>query len=105
VCDDIYLRSLTMTVTANNSERVDLRIPAEVKERWERAAALAGVPVAAFVKLAATERADALISAHDTLTLTPEESAWLFEYLRQPAQEPTLAVRHAAQRHRELFGE
>jgi uncharacterized protein (DUF1778 family) len=91
--------------TMSNSERVDLRIPPEVKARWERAAALAGVPVAAFVKLAATERADEVISAHDTLTLTPEESVWLFEYLRQPAQEPTPAMRRAALHHRELLGE
>ena len=89
----------------SDSERVDLRVPADVKERWEYAASLAGMPVAAFVKLAATERADAMIGAHDTLTLTPEESAWLFEYLRQPAQEPTAAMRRAAARHRELLGD
>jgi uncharacterized protein (DUF1778 family) len=94
-----------MAATTGNADRVDLRIPAEVKERWERAAALVGVPLAAFVKLAATERAESLISAHEMLVLTPEESTWLFEYLRQPAQEPTPAMRLAAQRHRELFGE
>ena len=89
---------------ANSSERVDLRVSPEVKRRWERAAALAGVPVAAFVKMVATERADALISAHETLTLSPEESAWLFEILQQPAREPTPAMRRAALDHRDLFG-
>ncbi len=89
---------------ANSTERVDLRVSPEVKRRWERAAALAGVPVAAFVKMVATERADALISAHETLTLSPEESAWLLEFLQQPAQEPTPAMRRAARRHRDLFG-
>lgn len=94
-----------VTTTTNNSERVDLRVPPEVKERWEQAAALAGVPVAAFVKLATSERADALLSTHNILELTPEESARLLEYLRQPAQEPTETMRFAARRHRELIGE
>jgi uncharacterized protein (DUF1778 family) len=95
-----------MLMTAvEDLEQLDLHIPAAVKERWERAAALAGVPVAAFVALAATERAEALIGAHDSLALTPEESAWLFEYLRQPAREPAPAMRKAARRHRELFGD
>ena len=89
---------------ANKAERVDLRVSPEVKRRWERAAALAGVPVAAFVKMVATERADAMIGAHETLTLSPEESAWLFEFLQQPAQEPTPAMRRAARQHRDLFG-
>jgi uncharacterized protein (DUF1778 family) len=89
----------------NKSERIDLRIPAEVKKYWEEAAALAGVPLSAFVKLAVTERAEALLSTHNTLALTAEESMALFEYLRQPPQEPTPAMRLAAQLHRELFGD
>lgn len=94
-----------MTTTTKDSERVDLRVSSEIKERWEQAAALAGVPMASFVKMATSERADALLSAHNTLVLTDEESAWLLEYLRQPAEEPTPTMRRAAARHRELFGE
>lgn len=89
---------------ATTSERVDLRMDAEVKELWERGAAIAGVSLAAFIKMAASERASALINSHALLTLTPEESAWFLDFLRQPAAAPTPAMERAAALHRELLG-
>ena len=68
-----------MTAVNKSKGRIDLRIPAEVKKYWEEAAALAGVPLSAFVKLAVTERAEALLSTHNTLSLTAEESIALFD--------------------------
>lgn len=85
--------------------RVDLRIEPEVKEYWERGAQLAGVSLAAFLKLAATERATELIATYETLRLTPAESQWLLDQLSQPAPEPTAAMREAAALHRRLVGE
>ena len=60
--------------------------------------------LAGFVKMVVTERADALIREHDTLTLTGDESAWLYAFLNEPPREPTEAMRRAIERHRELFG-
>ncbi len=91
--------------TTQNSERVDLRLPPETKARWERAAVITGAAsVASFVKMAVTERADALIREHDMLTLTGEETAWLHAFLGEPFREPTPALQRAAARHRALFG-
>lgn len=48
-----------MTTTA---ERLDLRLSAEDKNRLRRAAALKGMPVAAFVREAALHEADTTIA-------------------------------------------
>ncbi len=94
-----------MTATVQGTDRIDLRLPHETKERWERAAEIAGAAsVASFVKMAATERADALIREHDTLTLSGDESAWLRAFLGEPVKEPTPTMERATRRHHELFG-
>lgn len=86
-------------------DRIDIRLEAEMKQLWERAAALAGVSLSAFVKMVATERATELVAAHDTLTLSPAESVWLLDLLRQQPTEPTPAMVEAAARRRALLGE
>lgn len=94
-----------MRATTHQTDRVDLRVAPEVKARWERAAELAGASsVAGFVKMAATERADALIRERGTLTLLDNESAWLHAFLGEPVAEPAAAMRRAEQLHRELLG-
>ena len=83
-----------MPVSARNTDRLDLRVAHETRARWERAAEIAGASsVASFVKMVVTERADALIREHDTLTLTGEESAWLHAFHDQEAQGPIVAGR------------
>ncbi len=94
-----------MATTKQCADRLDLRLPQELKTRWERAAELAGVSsVASFVKMATTERADALIREHDMLFLSGDESNWLHAFLSEPVREPAPALERAAERHRELFG-
>lgn len=95
-----------MPTRTQNTDRLDLRVAPETKARWERAAEIAGASsVASFVKMVVTERADALIREHDSLTLTGEESAWLHAFLHEPARAPTAAMQRAAQRHRERLGD
>lgn len=92
-----------MATRTPRTERLDLRLPRELKARWERAAELAGASsVASFVKLAVTERADTLIREHDTLPLSGDESAWLYAFLSEPVREPLPALQRTAERHREL---
>lgn len=86
------------------TERVDVRMEADVKRMWERAAAIAGVSLSAFIKMATSQRASELISANNTMTLNEEDTAWFIELLRQPAPEPTPAMQRASQRRRELLG-
>ena len=90
-----------MTAT---SDRVDVRLDADVKRMWERAAELSGVSLSAFIKMATSQYAERLINTHDTLTLDGAESAWFIEYLRQPAAAPTPAMERAAALRRELLG-
>lgn len=85
-------------------DRVDLRMESEVKQTWEQGAALAGVPLAAFIKMSASRCASELISANNTLTLNANDLEWFLDYLKQPAEEPTLAMRRASARRRELLG-
>ncbi len=86
------------------TDRVDLRLEADVKRMWERAAALAGVPLSAFIKMATSQCASELISANTTLTLNADDTEWFLEMLRQPAPEPTVAMQRASLRRRELLG-
>lgn len=85
-------------------DRVDLRMETDVKRMWERAAAIAGVPLSAFIKMATSQCASELISANNTLTLSAADTEWFLELLRQSAPEPTPAMQRAAARRRELLG-
>lgn len=85
-------------------DRVDVRMETEVKRMWEHAAAIAGVPLAAFIKMSASRCASELISANNTLTLNADDTEWFLDYLKQPASEPTPAMRRASARRRELLG-
>ena len=85
-------------------DRLDVRLEPEVKKQWERGARLSGVSLAAFVKMATTQRAAEVISTYESLTLSATESAWFVDLLRQPASEPTPAMREAAALRRKLLG-
>lgn len=89
---------------STRTDRVDLRIDPAVKQRWQRAADLLGVPLASFVTMATMERADQTIRDQEMLVLTPEESEWFINYLMEETWEPSPALLRAAERHRELFG-
>jgi len=85
-------------------DRVDVRLEADVKRMWEHAAAIAGVPLSAFIKMATSQCASELISANNTLTLNADDTAWFLELLRQSAPEPTPAMQRASARRCELLG-
>ena len=89
---------------STRTDRVDLRIEPSVKQRWQHAADLLGIPLASFVTMATMERADQTIRDQEMLVLTPEESEWFINLLMQPPREPSEALLRAAKQHRELFG-
>jgi uncharacterized protein (DUF1778 family) len=90
---------------STRTDRVDLRVDPAIKQRWQHAADLLGVPLASFVTMATAERADQTIRDQEMLVLTPEESEWFINYLAQETWEPSPSLLRAAQRHRELFGD
>lgn len=83
--------------------RLEVRVRREVKERIERAAELAQVPVSDFVRTAAEERADRVLDEHLTHTRVPAAffDALLGALDAGPQANPSLTV--AAARGRALL--
>ena len=79
-----------MTATA----RLDLRLSARDRERLDRAAALAGLPLATFVRTAVLREADRTVAAESAVTLSLEESRRFLAALAKPFA-PNLALQRA----------
>lgn len=80
------------------SERLEVRVRPESKARVEYAAALLHVPVSAFVRSAVEERAERVVTEHETFTQVPATFYDdLIAALETPA-EPSAALARAGQR-------
>ncbi|MGA9028733.1 MAG: DUF1778 domain-containing protein [Steroidobacteraceae bacterium] len=77
--------------------RLDLRLSARDRERIDRAAALAGLPLAVFVRTAALREADKTVSAEALATLSLAESRRFLAALGRPFAANT-ALRRAMKR-------
>jgi uncharacterized protein (DUF1778 family) len=64
--------------------RLDLRLSEKDRERIDRAAALAGLPLAAFVRIAVLREADRTVAAESIATLSEAESTKFLAALRKP---------------------
>jgi uncharacterized protein (DUF1778 family) len=82
-----------MTATA----RLDLRLSPNDRKRIDRAASLAGLPLAAFVRTAVLREADRTVAAESVATLAPAESKRFLETLGKPFM-PDAALRRALTR-------
>lgn len=82
-----------MTATA----RLDLRLSVKDRQRIDRAAALAGLPVAAFVRTAVLREADRAVAAESVVSLSPTESKRFLAALGKPFA-PNAALRRALKR-------
>lgn len=85
-------------------ERLEARITPEQKALLQRAAALEGRSVTAFVVQSAAAAAEETIRRHETMMLTPQDSELFVRALLNPP-EPNEHLRAAARRHRALFDE
>jgi uncharacterized protein (DUF1778 family) len=86
-----------MTATA----RLDLRLSVKDRERIDRAAALAGLPLAAFVRTAVLREADRAVAAEAAATLSPSEARRFLRVLSKTFA-PNNALRRAMKRGDEL---
>ena len=93
----LLVGAFTMTATA----RLDLRLSAKDRERIDRAAALAGLPLAAFVRSAVLREADRTVAAESVATLSLTESKRFLAALGK-AFAPNAALRRALKRGNEL---
>jgi len=89
--------SVSMTAAA----RLDLRLSMKDRERIDRAAALAGLPLAAFVRTAVLREADRTVAAESVATLSLTESKRFLAALGKPFA-PNAALRRALKRGSEL---
>ena len=63
-----------MTSSApEKDERIDIRLPASLKQQLGRAASYAGMPLSAFLLSAASERASQVIHLREEIILTQED--------------------------------
>jgi len=77
--------------------RLDLRLSARDRERIDRAANLAGLPLATFVRTAVLREADRTVAAESVATLSPNESKRFLSTLDKPFA-PNVALRRAMKR-------
>ena len=77
--------------------RLDLRLSAKDRERIDRAASLAGLPLAAFVRTAVLREADRTVAAQSVTTLSPIESKRFLAALGKPFA-PNAALLRAMKR-------
>ena len=82
-----------MTATA----RLDLRLSVKDRQRIDRAAALAGLPLATFVRTAVLREADRTVAAESVTTLSAAESKRFLSALSKPFA-PNAALRRAMKR-------
>ena len=87
-----------MTATA----RLDLRLSVKDRQRIERAAALAGLPLATFVRTAVLREADRAVAAESVTTLSTAESKRFLSALAKPFA-PNAALRRAMKRGDEIL--
>jgi uncharacterized protein (DUF1778 family) len=81
--------------------RLDLRLSTKDRERIDRAAELAGLPLATFVRTAVLREADRTVAAGSVVTLSAAESKRFLAALSKPFA-PNAALRRALRRGDEL---
>lgn len=92
-----------MALRKRKDERIEARVPPDVKQRIEYAAELQGRSITDFVTAAADERACAVIEQHHVVRLSVNDSTALAEAILNPPTSNAKAVA-AARRYKEKMG-
>jgi uncharacterized protein (DUF1778 family) len=93
----------TSRKTKPKMERLEARLPADVKAVIQHAADLTGRSVSDFLVTSAREAAERTIREHEVIVLSARDSITFVEAILNP-KGPNEALLAAARRHRELFG-
>lgn len=88
--------------SATRGERLDLRVPAELKRTIERAAALSGQTVSSFVLGVALRRARRVIRESEVIELSGRDRDRLLAALDDADARPSPALVRAVERHKAL---
>jgi len=90
--------------TSDNISRLNFRLPSEVKEVIERAAAVSGLTVTDFAINALVNSANEVLEHHQMRTLSDRDRD-LFLALLDADEEPNEALRGAVEAHKRLIAE
>ena len=89
--------------TLNQTERIEMRVPASNKSSLQRAAVLRGQSLTDFVLQAALESAIQTIQKHEIIGLSQTASSTFYELLQNPPK-PNSALKKAASAHAKRYG-
>lgn len=84
-------------------ERLEARLPADVKAVIQHAADITGRSLSEFIVTSAREAAENAIREHEVIMLSERDGIAFFEAVLEPA-EPNEALLEAFRRRRELLG-
>jgi uncharacterized protein (DUF1778 family) len=84
--------------TSQRDERIDLRVSAELKTLLSRAASYCGMSLSSFLVSIAAERAQEVVAAHETLTLSSRDWDAFLSALDEPDR-PRPRLEAAARRY------
>jgi len=87
------------TASTPKSDRIEFRVPRQVKQTIVQAAAHVGQSLTDFSITALTQRAEAVIQQHEKTTLTRRDRELFLEMLDQTS--PNEALRDAAKNYRQ----
>ena len=90
--------------TSDNSSRLNFRLPSDVKEVIERAAAVSGLTVTDFAINALVNSANEVLEHHQMRKLSDRDRD-LFLALLDADEEPNDALRGAVEAHKRLIAE
>ncbi|WP_053958076.1 DUF1778 domain-containing protein [Sulfobacillus thermosulfidooxidans] len=88
----------THSTLPRKDARLEVRLPADLKELLDQAAASLGMSTSAFVLTTMTERAQEALAHRQVMALNPAESRTFVEHLLNPPQ-PHNALQKAAARY------
>ena len=92
-----------MKESKSQTSHLEARLPTHVHAMLKRAAEIQGRTLTDFVIAASSEAARQTIESAEIIRLSAEDQRLFAETILNPP-EPTLALRRAFEKHRELFG-
>ncbi|MCC6792367.1 MAG: DUF1778 domain-containing protein [Thermomicrobiales bacterium] len=92
------------TVAQAKKERLEARVPSEIKSLAEHAATLSGISLTDLIIQSIKTYSEGIIEREKIIRLTAQDSM-IFADVVLNRTEPNEALRDAAQRYRDLFGD
>ena len=92
-----------MVKSQKSLARLEARVDAEIKARWQQAADLAGITLTDFVITSLEESASKIIQHHQTMKLSKKDTEAFVDAILNPS-EPNEELILAAKEYKEMMG-